>query len=206
MRNPQIFADFDTETDFPVFEKQVGRERNLLSAQFDRFAVGFRAGGEPARFVKFVVIRQVSLRHDSENDAGAEYDGRIVEPVVDSQRHTGDTDRPAGGRVGEQPCESRSACSIRKGWPNRSPQVYPVMQSSGNAATETPCRSASRINPAIRAMLWLQSPAFTPGVAAAIFKNPKSIRFEQFVRYKINEKIRGVFGHTSIFRFPPRLF
>ena len=106
VRNPQIFADFDTETDFPVFEKQVGRERNLLSAQFDRFAVGFRAGGEPARFVKFVVIRQVSLRHDSENDAGAEYDGRIVEPVVDSQRHTGDTDRPAGGRVGEQPCES----------------------------------------------------------------------------------------------------
>jgi hypothetical protein len=58
---------------------------------------------------------------------------------------------------------------------NKSPQVYPVILSSGNTRTFTPCCSASSIIFIVCSPFQIQSATFTTGVAAATLMNPSFI-------------------------------
>ena len=82
--HPQILADLDRKReggDFVHGKKLLCAEQHVKTAERHRDVFG-KGRGKGAAFVKFAVVGDVALRHESEQSAVRDHGGAVVEPVA----------------------------------------------------------------------------------------------------------------------------
>ena len=94
-RHPEVLAHIDADHCAAgiVLDQQPGGERDRLSVQLDRLLAQFETVGEPALFVKFVVVGQIRLDLDADDLMIEDHGRAVVEPSVLPQRDTDDADQ-----------------------------------------------------------------------------------------------------------------
>lgn len=81
-------------------EEKIGPERRAVAADRDLATIRRRAGGEMATLVELAIIRQMNLRHDTEQPAAVNRQRAIIEPPRLAQRCADEDERHQidGGR------------------------------------------------------------------------------------------------------------